>query len=354
MKKHLALGFLAVLATQTVFADDTPPVTPSALDEISNDFLVSTTLDAEINIQGVHDASGSHARIGRDSFIALNHQLTDKIKVGLAVKLENLFKDNKLAIKDRDFKWQEFVKEAFIEIQDIGGTATAVIIGKQPIPFGDKQHLKEMPIFDQQDLLNIEDINEVFGIAVSLTDGLGGVFDRVDISAFESKAGDMEIGRIDSLSIRLAKKVAASTEITISHASIGHSKDENGKREERTVVGIITRSDDEKLTGWVHGIHLLNNPQFPNARYGVTIGAKWDVLPFARVVAEYSWLSDSFSEYGIGISADITKNTTLGVSARYRRNTETDVNEWLTGLELKVILSNDKYYLRPVSIFDNE
>jgi hypothetical protein len=259
-----------------------------------------------------------------------------------------------MAIKDRDFKWQEFVKDAFIEIQDIGGTATAIIIGKQPIPFGEKQHLKEMPIFDRQEILKIEDISEVFGITLSLTDGLKGVFDRVDLAAFESKAGDMELGRIDSVSMRLAKKINSGTEVTISHASIGHSDDKDGKREERTVIGIITRSDDEKLSGWVHGIHVLNNPQFPNASYGITVGAKWDVLPFTRVIAEYSWLSDSFSEYAIGISADLTKNTTVGLGTRYRHNNEDDSNEWLTGLELKVILSNDKYYLRPNSIFDNE
>jgi len=350
MKKRLALGLISLLALHTLQADDN---TPTPLDEIANDFTLQTTIDAEVNIQGTHNAAGNNARIGRDSFIALGHMLTDKIRLNLALKLEHLFRDNKIELKDSNFKWQEFVKEAFIEIRDVMGTPTAIIIGKQPIPFGEKETLKNMPIFDHQQLLAIEDINEVFGITVDMTEGFMGIFNRVELSAFESKAGDMEVGRLDSFSIRVSKKITENAQISISHAHLGHKNEPGIKGEDRTVIGIITRSDDGKLTGHLHGIHLVNNAQFPDAKYGITFGAQWEVLPFARVVAEYSWLSDSFSEYGVGISADLTKNLVLGVGTRYRSN-ENGSSEWLTGMELKVILSNDKYYLRPNSIFDQE
>jgi hypothetical protein len=349
--KILVLIVCYLLAWQNLFADDTAP---SALMEIAEDFVLSTRVDSQVDLQTARNGNGTgtDTRIGRESFFQIsNSMLGNKIHLSLGLKLETLFKENKIKLKDKDFNWQEFVKEAKIEIREIMGMPVAIIVGKQPIPFANVDDLKKLGEFDDDELSSIEDIKEVFGISLRLTPNILNSIFKIDLSVFESKSRDLEIGSVDSFSVRLTKSVTDNTEISFSHARLGNKDNKDLKTEERSVVGIITRTNGDLFTGWIHGIHVKNNPQFPDAKYGLSMGV-FVQSPVGSIIAEYNWLSNTFHELGIGLNFDLFKNLGAGVSTRYRMN-DNGSAEWITGMELKVIFSSEQSYYQQGNYYDS-
>ena len=51
----------------------------------------------------------------------------------------------------------------------------------------------------------VQEIREVFGITVSLTDTLLSLFDQIDYSLFEQGSGDLSIGKLNGQNIRFTK-----------------------------------------------------------------------------------------------------------------------------------------------------
>jgi hypothetical protein len=345
--RKLAPALYLLLACQSVSAEDT---TASTFKEILDDFTFSTSVVAEVGLQSVHNSSGSHYKVAKDSFFQLSQSMfSNRVHLSLALKLEELFAKNSIELNNKDFSWQEFVKNAKIEIREIFGAPVAIIIGKQKIPFANKDDLKKLGDFDDHEMSSIEDIDEVMGLSLRLTPKLLNSIFKIDLSAFESKSGDLEIGKVDSYSIRLSKSITDDIEVNLSHARIGNKDNKGLEAEERTVLGIMTRTYDDMFSGWIHGIHLKNNLKYPKAKYGLSAGAMFQGAS-GSVIVEYNWLENTFHELGAGINMDIHKNLAMGVSTRYRKNYDgSDV--WITGIELKVILSNQETYYQESSIF---
>ena len=93
-----------------------------------------------------------------------------------------------------DFDLQKFIREAYIEIRNINNIPVAIIIGKQPITFG--QNIQEMPGWANSPMRNLQELREVYGLTITLTKSALGLFDQIEYSLFEQESGDLSLGRL--------------------------------------------------------------------------------------------------------------------------------------------------------------
>lgn len=335
IKSLILLTFLITILSQ-IKAEE-----PDELDKIlGNDFIVN--IESEINTGASVSTNGNGSVGVNDSYLSISLSWKDKIRAVVTNKLEHIFNENSVEFNN-DFSIQEFIKEAYIEIREIKGIPVAVIVGKQPIPFG--QNIQAMPIFKNNPLSNLQEIDEVYGLTVELTEGLFGLFDQLEVSAFETENGDLELGKIDGLSVRLSKTLTENWLLTISHARLGNSH-LNAETESRTSVGIIGESDSGDLVGWFEGVYFSNNPEYPNSSFAFTGGVMYRVHRTTDIVVEYSYVQKAIHDLGVGIKTYLTKNLTLGGEVRLRHHMSKDDTEIIFGINLTYIfsLSGDTYH----------
>jgi hypothetical protein len=303
-----------------------------------NDDLIHLGDDFTVGVAGALNTGSSVSTSGnhnspiylQESFITLNAAWRQKIKAVLTSKLEHIFKENSLELNP-SFSVQEFIREAYIEIRDIGGIPVAVVIGKHPIAFG--QNIHNMPLFEKNPLKDINEIEEVYGVTVTLTEGLFGLFDKVELSVFETKGLDLELGKIDGISVRLSKFLTEQWLLTISHAELGNNHLTSG-HERRTSIGLIGETKKGDLVGWIEGTIFSNNPQYPNSSFSITGGLMYRVHATTDVMVQYTYIHNALHDLGLAVKTNITKNLTVGAEVRYRNYVERNEHELIFGIAL--------------------
>ena len=340
-KKVLPLVLLGLTATPTLAEGD---ILNGLL---GDDFKVG--YEAELNSNASTSTEGSESVNLRGSYISLNVEYKNKIRLVLSAKLEKIFKDNKVEFND-DFDLGEFIDEAYIEIKEVGGSPIAVIVGKQPIPFSQK--VQAMPLFSDNPLANLQSIDEVFGVTVDLTEGLFGIFDQVELSAFETQAGDLEIGNINGASVRLSKMLTDNILLTVGHAELGANSSEE-EHSRRTRVGLVAESTDGMLVGWVEGMYFSNDPTYPDSSFGITAGAIVRVHRTTDIIVEFSAVENELKQYAIGTRTALTSRTTLGVEVRYNDWDNRD-NDVVFGVNVSYTLGSDGYKPNEEYLFDGD
>lgn len=294
-------------------------------------------ITGEINVGGMVNRDRDFSHNLQGSKVSLNATWNQRFRAAITLKLDHLIKENEIAINDDDFSVGEFVQEAYIEIREFAGTPVAVIVGKQAIPFG--QEVQAMPFYRENPIFDLQTIDEVFGLTLSLNDGLlAQVFDQVDVSVFETNDGDFEIGRIDGVSFRVSSQIAENLSYTASYARLGNNHLTTGV-EQRASLGLIGKAMDGALVGWVEGLYFSNNPEYLNSSYGITAGAMYRIHPTTDLVVEYNWVENEVREIALGTQTGLDERTTLGAEVRFRDNIggQRDI---VAGITLRYLLGN--------------
>ncbi len=315
---------------------------------LGDDFRVG--YEAEINSNAMASTEGSESVNFRGSYISLNAEWKNKVRFVLTGKLEKIFKDNKVEFND-DFDLEEFISEAYIEIKEVGGSPIAVIVGKQPIPFS--QNVQAMPLFQENPIAHLQSIDEVYGLTVDLTEGLFGIFDQVEISAFETEKGDLEIGNINGASVRLSKMLTDNILLTVGHAEMGANNAQEG-HQRRSSVGLVAESTDGMLVGWVEGMYFSNDPTYPDSSFAITTGAMVRVHRTTDVVVEFTYVENALNQYAIGTRTALTSRTTLGLEVRYNDYQGTRDNDLVFGINLNYALGSNGYRPNDEYLFEDE
>lgn len=340
---------LPTLALATIFLSPTQVLSQSNdLELLDGDFRIG--YEAEINSNGLASTEGRSAVNFKESYISLNAEWKNKIRLVITGKLEEIFKENEVTFND-DFSLEEFIEEAYIEIKEVGGSPIAVIVGKQSIPFSQK--VQAMPLFKENPVANLQSINEVYGLTVDLTEGLFGIFDQVEISAFETEKGDLKLGTIDGVAVRLSKMLTDNILLTMGHAEMGNSHLDSG-HERRTSVGLIAESNDGMLVGWVEGMYFSNNPEYPNSSFAITAGAMVRVHRTTDVVVEFNYVEKELNQYAIGTRTALTANTTLGVEVRYNDYHDGRENDVVFGVNLTYTFGSSGQSANEEYLFDGD
>ncbi len=305
--------------------------------EVENNwkFIVSGEGNSSLSYQSqTPDRSGAKLE---QSFITLGVEWKKKIRAVITSKLEHIFKNN-FAINDQ-FNITQFVREAFIEIREIGGKPVAIIIGKHPIAFG--QGMKKMPIFSNNPLFNEQSVEEVIGLTIDFDFSLWKLFDKLEVSVFESKKSDLEIGRIDGMSVRLSKLLFENWMATFSHSELGNNHLESG-HERRSSIGLVGKTRTGTMIGWFEGMYFSNNPNYPKAMFALTIGTAIRATKSNEIVVELNWVQNHVMDIGVGWVTYFFKSFKAGAEVRYRSTVEREKGEIILGLNLTYIFGNEK------------
>lgn len=320
MKKLLPAMVLGLALTTGVNAQDTSL--------LGDDFRVDYYGQVNGNYVNTPDYGYNY------TYAWLNVSVTwkEKIRAVLTTSVTAAFEDGGVDLIEGE-TIEEFIKEAYIEIREVGGTPVAIIVGKRTIPFANK--VEAMPVFGNNPIEEEFNMEEVFGLTVKLDKGLLGILDSAEISAFETEQGDLKLGTINGVSVKLDRALTRNFSVSAGHVIIDDENNVNGT-EHKTTVGLITKTDDGDLMGWVNGMLFSNNPDFPNSDFAITAGAKYQVTDSTDVVVEMTYVEKEVMQYAIGTNTALTRRVTVGVEARY--------NDYLDGRDSEIIFGANARY----------
>ena len=227
------------------------------------------------------------------------------------------------------FDWQGFISQAYIELREINDLPVAIIIGKQPIQFG--QNIEMMPFFQNGPVKALQQLEQVFGLTIELTKGPLGFFDEIKASFYETEAQNMSIGKVNGKNLMLTKYLSERLLLTV-----GLSQEERttGQKSRRANIGIIGTNKSGNIIGWLEGIIFHNDPNFQNSFLGLTAGISWEFLPTAAVVTEFSMINNYVYQLGVALKKDFPELFFIGAEARISHLVQEGQNDVFIGVSL--------------------
>lgn len=307
MKKLLAIVSVAMLATPSF----------SSQNETLNDVL---DVSATINIDNYYAQSSSgdyedNAQI-KGSAIKFTAKISENIRAVLLLKLDRTLRANGVDISSQ-MNLEEFVKHAYIDIRNVGGSPVAVLIGKQSIPMG--VGFDRMLNVHANRVRGLRTIDEVFGLTVTLDNETIG---KIEASVFEDTdgAGDLDIGEMNSYTIRYSRVVADGVEVRGSYSRLGH---EDRDDETRAVVGAVYKV--EKNTFWAEGVYFTNHAKFGDG-HAANVGYSRE-FKYGEAVASVSFIQDSLVQVAAGLNLKVSDSVSVGPEVRYNMYEDSDLED---------------------------
>ena len=279
--------------------------------EVSGKIVVDTGWDSVVEAENLRFKGGK---------IKITAALAEHIKLVIGFDLERELIKNGVEVSD-EFDFEDFLKEAYIEIKNVGGQALVFVAGKHEIAFG--QDYTGLPNYHNNPVHNAAEYNEVFGFTLRYE--IDNFFDLIEFSAFETERSDLSVGDIDGGSVRLTKELTDEIKAKLSYARIGDD-------ETRASLGFIY--EQGKWTTWAEGLYVDGSAKYPDAGFMITGGVKREVGP-GKVIVETSFIEDTLWQMGTGYEVKVAKNVTVGPEVRYteRKNAE---NGWQVGVRTTI------------------
>ncbi|MCY4645078.1 MAG: hypothetical protein OXB88_10710 [Bacteriovoracales bacterium] len=252
-----------------------------------------------------------------------------KFFISLGVDAARLFKRHSLDVDK--VKMEEFLSDASIQIRNINDQLTAIIIGKQYIPFGQRvSHLPPASSWENP-IQNVRLITDTIGFSVELSElpTLKSVVDFVELSVFESSEFDLSVDGGLGIAARLTKifeKGNLEHEVTVSYAQKenDHLPFREGT-EQRFSVGLISESSfSEDFFSWVEWIYFDNHPYYRGQdNQALILGMTSTIFNDKTYwTAEVSLSPDHASNYSVGMWYNVAQKLGLQtlVGGEYRHN----------------------------------
>lgn len=290
-----------------------------------------------ITVDGIQLRMDAHSR-GDDLGDALD--LTDNENVDLnrleAVITAHLSEQIKLVVKtrysrqlrqngesgDSDFDFDEFIREAYVEIRNVGGLPVAVVVGKHEIAFG--EHLRALPNYEADPLFGMSRINQVFGVTVALQASdiaaLANYVDSVEVSVFESVARDLEIDDLENVSVRVKKRLSDKLRMSASYMS---RERRDGRSGSTLGIGVVYQVS-EGLVAWVEGLSFDDARGARGADWGLVLGTSYDLSDRITLVAQISHLEDIETRYSVAGKIKVLKGLEIGPQLTFVRPDQGD------------------------------
>ena len=263
-----------------------------------------------------------------ESFVSLSASYQERVRLAIMANLGHLIENDQLDFNS-DFDLQRFIREAYIEIRNINNIPVAIIVGKQPITFG--QNIQEMPGWANSPMRNLQELREVYGITITLTKSLMGLFDQIEYSLFEQEAGDLTLGELNGHNLRLTKYLNEKILLTIGlqQKEIGNEVQSRSAR-----IGLVGTDKTGKLIGWAEGMIFSNDPNHPNSNFAVTLGASYQFIQNNKVVVELNLIERELIQLGIGLKSQVSESLSAGVDLRYGINLASGEPEYFLGFNV--------------------
>lgn len=281
-------------------------------------------------------------------WLSLGVEWKNKVRAVLGTSLTAVFEENDIRLED-DFSIEEFITDAYIEIKEVGGQPMAIIVGKRSIPFATS--VEAMPIFGNNPMSEMYDKDGVFGLTVRLDKGFFGLFDAAELSAFETEGDDLSIGTINGASVKLTKELTESIAMNVGYAQMDNGQ---GEDEKRASIGLITKTLDGDLVGWINGMLFSDNPEYPDSNFAITGGVKYQLTRSTDVVVEMTYVEREVMQYSLGVNTALTRRVTLGAEVRYNDYQDSREDEIVFGVNARYTFGVNNYGPNEEYLFDGD
>ena len=188
-----------------------------------------------------------------------------------------------------------------------------------------------MPSWAQSPMRNLHEIREVYGITVTLTESLLGVFDQIDYSIFEQGRGDLSIGKLNGHNLRLTKYLNEQLLLTI---GLQQRENQDTSKTKQARIGLVGMNESGKLIGWAEGMVFSNDPNYPNSNFALTFGASYQFSKNNKVIMEFNLIEKEIIQLGLGVKTNIKDSLQAGLDLRLGQNLQTGEVEYFLGVSL--------------------
>jgi hypothetical protein len=307
------------------------------------------TLEANLKLHGQgYIQNGEEGARLSGSTVSVIAKYKDLIRAVVTGKLDReIYADGE--IQNPEMTIEDFLKEAYIEIHNIGGQPVAFIFGKQNMAFS--QQFFPMPFWVDGALYNLQVKNQVIGLTVRMDkQTLLNIFDKAELSWFENKPKDLSIGTMDGISLRLTKQLLKELQLTLSSFYAGNDYlPQEFHGETRQAVGLIYKNKADTVNVYAEGMYFEHNQKYPNSDFGLTAGVVFRVDKITTVNLEYSLINDYLQQFAVAYRIALTKNISFAPEIMYwKYNHETAKNQdhFLYGIDLTVLMDTkeNSYY----------
>jgi hypothetical protein len=281
-------------------------------------------------------------------WLSLSVEWKNKVRAVLGTSLTAVFEENDIKLEN-DFDIEEFITDAYIEIKEVGGEPMAIIVGKRSIPFANP--VEAMPIFGNNPMSEMYDKDGVFGLSVRLDKGFFGLFDGAEASIFETEGDDLSIGTINGASVKLTKELTENIAMNVGYA---HMDNGQGENEKRASIGLITKTLDGDLVGWINGMLFSDNPEYPNSSFAITAGSKYQLTRSTDVVVEMTYVEKEVMQYSLGVNTALTRRVTVGAEVRYNDYQDSREDEIVFGVNARYTFGVNNYGPNDEYLFDGD
>jgi hypothetical protein len=246
--------------------------------------------------------------------IKVKAQISENIRAVIALSIKEKLMNNgewqSLDLSDNEI--EKMIEEAYVEVKMVKGSPVAFIVGKQAMAFG--QNVSGMAITSSSantNMSGVSKIKEVIGMTVKMDVNFFSLFDTLETSVFESGSGDLEIGEMNNMSIRLGGDLTENLRITTSVMS----RDQGQGREQSGSIGFVYKNGD--WTAHTEALGIVNNNSINETKFAVNTGLIYKLSSKSKVAVEYTWIEDSVNELGLAYKIQATDNISVGPQVIY-------------------------------------
>lgn len=294
-------------------------LTATSASAFNTDFL-SASVEAEMDYGTTVDSDWSdNSGLSLRAQMTVSAQISENIRAVVTAEIkEGLMASGEWTTLDfDDNKLEEMIREAYVEVKMVSGTPMAFIIGKQEIAFG--QNFSGLAMSDRGvngNMSNLSRVDGVIGMTVKLDANFFGLIDSVEGSVFENGSGDLEVGEMNNVSVRMGGELTENIRFSASYMNrdLGASE-----RSQTASVGVIYSNGD--WTAHVEGIGMIDNDDIMDTELAVNTGLAYD-MGHGVVAVEYSWIEESVRELGISYETEIADGIKIGPQGTYDVDSE--------------------------------
>ena len=289
----------------------TPPAVSA---EGVKDFTIRMRVLLDLRKVNISDggAGENQIKFGQSS-VALTATFQERVRAVVKANLSHLFKSensNKIDFNDH-FEMGNFIDNAYIEIQDIGDTSLAVLIGKRDLVLGLHDITEVLPLpytFWENYQMKYDVISMTFKIAdtVELTIYEGEDGDVGDEFNEGPGEGDFDIEeRSAGVLLRVEQNLGPKAKAVLAYNA---QKNEHlgYKKPERKLTLDLKADLTERTGAYAEGMYLFENPPLgkrvgDKGKWGLSTGVFFKLSDKVILAGSYTDIEKLTKEYGLGL-----------------------------------------------------
>ena len=241
--------------------------------------------------------------------LALSWEWRNQVRLFLKANLLHLFeyKNNNIDFNS-DFKFENFIDNAYIEFRNIEGNPFAVVLGKRDLVLNAQDITKAIPI-PYSFWESYHNKYDVIALSIKYKD-------QIELTVYEGENGDrgdlLNEGQGDfnieeqsvGFLLKVTRDLNPSTQLTMAYNKQKNQHLSLREHEQKVTVGVKVELSD-KVSTWLEGMYLIENPPLAvltgdKGNWGASVGLSYQVSDNLTLVGNYNHIDEVSEELGLG------------------------------------------------------